>query len=249
MRTKGVTIVADPNARSLRGVIFIFVCLIATLTLGVFGWSSLATKRLVACFERRDVSGMQLYARLGANPDAVDGSGARLLAHAAAIGDPDLVNVLIKAGAELNRNDPEEHMTPLMYSAFWGHTNVSEMLISSGADINMTSLTGETALFEAIRGKDPGMVRWLIERGISANRVNLEGHTAFCIALVRSNIQALRIWAGTDAFTTHPAQSLEIIATARRHGHTNCEAILDELEARIQRQESNPNMPTGALAK
>jgi ankyrin repeat protein len=59
------------------------------------------------------------------------------------------VDVLAKAGADLNIVDPERH-TPLIIALTNGHFDVAGRLIDHGADVNMQDEVGQTALWAAV---------------------------------------------------------------------------------------------------
>ena len=59
------------------------------------------------------------------------------------------VDVLAKAGADLNIVDPERH-TALIVALINGHFDVAGRLIDHGADLNMQDQVGQTALWAAV---------------------------------------------------------------------------------------------------
>ena len=75
---------------------------------------------------------------------------------AAESGNLEAVKKHLVAGAEVNIPDDRFGMTPLYHAAFWGHTNVIELLIASGADVNTKNRVGSTPLdlFETDRRKE-----------------------------------------------------------------------------------------------
>ena len=65
---------------------------------------------------------------------------------AAESGNLEAVKKHLVAGADVNIPDDRFGMTPLYHAAFWGHTNVIELLIASGADVNTKNRVGSTPL-------------------------------------------------------------------------------------------------------
>ncbi|KAL5010411.1 hypothetical protein ScPMuIL_012716 [Solemya velum] len=60
---------------------------------------------------------------------------ASSVATAAAVGDLQAVNQLVKEGVDLNKRD-KDGMTPLGIAAFWGYADIVQSLLEAGADVN-----------------------------------------------------------------------------------------------------------------
>ncbi|MBK9171364.1 MAG: ankyrin repeat domain-containing protein [Bryobacterales bacterium] len=88
----------------------------------------------------RQSGSVKLLLAHGANPDAVSGSGSgggiRPLDFAAQAGNSDMVDILLKAGADPNSGG---RMTALSSAAIVGHTTVVKQLIKAGARVDMTT--------------------------------------------------------------------------------------------------------------
>jgi ankyrin repeat protein len=70
----------------------------------------------------------------------------------------DVIRFLIKSGADVNsRGSQNEGRTPVQYAAVGNNTNVLQLLIDAGAEINIDYYIGETPLFEAILGTSAGV--------------------------------------------------------------------------------------------
>jgi ankyrin repeat protein len=84
------------------------------------------------------------------------------LMFAAACGDPALVGDLIKAGARVNALDGR-HMTALMRAVAIDGANpeAARLLITAGADVNISDRNGETALDWARKYRNPSVVALL----------------------------------------------------------------------------------------
>jgi peptidoglycan/LPS O-acetylase OafA/YrhL len=67
----------------------------------------------------------------------------RALSWAALVGSPQIVGALVGKGAEVNWRSAKGH-TALHGAAFFGRSEVAELLIQSGADITALSLSGES---------------------------------------------------------------------------------------------------------
>lgn len=78
--------------------------------------------------------------------------------------------------------DTYDGSTPLMVAAEEGRTEVVQLLIERGANLNHTDNHGCTALINAAWYGYPKIVQLLIERDADVNHANQLGYTAFMLA-------------------------------------------------------------------
>jgi ankyrin repeat protein len=119
-----------------------------------------------------------LKARLaeGATVDTRDQRGTTLLMHAAALGSPEAVKMLLESGADVNaKNDLEA--TALILGA--GNAEKARMLVEKGADVNAHSKLGRTPLIIAA-GCDgcSATVKLLLDKGADPNAIDKPGASA-----------------------------------------------------------------------
>lgn len=88
--------------------------------------------------------------------------------------------MLIRAHPELLKNfqyETTDNLSPLHLASRNGHTNVVEVLLSAGVNVNILTTSG-TALHEAaLCGKD-SVVKTLLDAGADLNATDSEGRTA-----------------------------------------------------------------------
>ena len=84
--------------------------------------------------------------------------------------------MLIDFGADLEAGLLSE--TPLMAAADYGHTEVADLLITSGADLDATSRSGWSPLHWAAMAGHVETAMLLIDRGCNRNHVDNDGRNA-----------------------------------------------------------------------
>lgn len=121
----------------------------------------------------------------GARVDALDNLGrtALLVYASGSAHNLDVLQILLKAGANPNAADRTTNVSVLHYIAQQGRVEAAEMLVAAGASVNARdSLFGETPLHYAndcwigAIGKND-MVRFLIAHGADVNREDINGRT------------------------------------------------------------------------
>lgn len=113
----------------------------------------------------------------------LDKTGCSALHHASRLGNREVVQILVRAGANINIKDGKDGMTPLMFAALKGQVECMRALLEPGGskrnDVNQRSNLGYTAIDCAVIGSDttPEGVRLLIEHGASVSSRDLDGST------------------------------------------------------------------------
>jgi ankyrin repeat protein len=111
-----------------------------------------------------DVALADLLIRAGASVSAANDLGVTSLALACGNGNPQMVEVLLRAGANANAVATGEPV--LMTAARSGSVEVVRALIARGADVNAKdSSRGQTALMWAVAHRHAEVVRVLIDHG------------------------------------------------------------------------------------
>ena len=90
----------------------------------------------------------------------------------------DMVDLLLKRGADVNLPCPDNGWTPLMYAADIGNVKCVEKLIEKGANVFTTDKIGDTACAIAIKKGDLNMLKCLIEDGnFDKNFIDKDGRS------------------------------------------------------------------------
>ena len=114
----------------------------------------------------------------GIQVDATNTADETALMLAANANDLVSANLLIEAGASVNR----PNWTPLHYAASKGHTAMMRLLIDNDAYIDAESPNGTTPLMMAAYYASPMAVKLMLEEGADPNLQNQNGQTALDMA-------------------------------------------------------------------
>ncbi len=133
------------------------------------------------------------------------------LQQAAGQGNIQRVQMLLDAGAEVNRADRRGN-TPLFLAVSAGHNEVAQLLIAAGADVNLggdyqehgsrKKFTGIIPpIIQAVINKnpDPALVQTLLNAGADVDEKDREGLTAFLRACSDGNIELIKMLAHAHA--------------------------------------------------
>ncbi|NLW45200.1 MAG: DivIVA domain-containing protein [Syntrophomonadaceae bacterium] len=119
----------------------------------------------------------------GVSPDVAGQNGETPLMVSAYLGDEEVTRLLLEAGADPDKKEPEWGNTALMYASFQGHLEVVEMLLDYKADPNISNREGWTALMCAAYAGRPKTVQALIRGGADADKATNDGWTAYELAM------------------------------------------------------------------
>ena len=85
----------------------------------------------------------------------------------------------IRAGTNLNEEDPFGGSSPLISAALFGKTEAAKILIEAGADVNFQNNDGSTALHTAAFFCRPEIVKILLDKKADKTVRNKYGSTAY----------------------------------------------------------------------
>lgn len=98
-----------------------------------------------------DLAEIKILLNKGGNINAKDEHGHTLLMYATENGDTDIAKYLISNGVNVNTQDDVTGFSPLILAGRDGRTEIARLLIESGADAQMTTFYGESAVYFATR--------------------------------------------------------------------------------------------------
>jgi ankyrin repeat protein len=147
-------------------------------------------ERLLGYASKGDASSLShLLRETIVSPDLHDRYGVTPLMEACRSGHLDCVEVLVRAGANVNAADKEK--TTVLMHACSGRSDstIVEYLIAHGVHVNERDAYGCTAIMRAASKGDAGIIRVLLQGGAEVNTESDNHETALTFAIVWNRIK------------------------------------------------------------
>lgn len=136
------------------------------------------SESLVECCRVGDVKAVKLFLQAGMIPDMRDRAGVTLLGLATRSQHPAVAELLIENGAALDIQSEDRGYSALMDAASTGSLELVEFLLKRGANPNLKSKDGQTALIIAVGRNDVALCQRLLEAGADASMTDKLGFSA-----------------------------------------------------------------------
>jgi ankyrin repeat protein len=163
--------------------------------------------RGISCYEENflnivssgDSEAVRLFLDAGFSASAVDPKGIPLLSHAVRSQFPEIVEMLLDAGADVNGVSGDRGYSPLMDAVQKGDVAMVELLLRRGANTELKSKDGQTALIICAGRGDVPMAKILIANGSNPTASDHLGMNAIKYANLFKNEKMIEL------FNTSPA--------------------------------------------
>lgn len=123
---------------------------------------------------------------------------------AASSGNEDVINFLLEEGLNIDYPTPEG-WTPLFIAARDGQSEAAKLLVFRGADLNIQTDRGATALLMAITQEYPSetdrnsLLEYMLKRGADPNLADGNGFSPLYYATTLKNVAAVKLLLEYDA--------------------------------------------------
>ena len=117
------------------------------------------------CVTEGRLDDIVLFFNAGFSPDTRDKTGVPLLNLAARVGNQEIIEYLIKEGAQVNLRAEDRDTSALIDCVIEKNYDIMTDLIKAGADVNIQSKDGQTALIVAVGADETDMVEELLKAG------------------------------------------------------------------------------------
>ena len=178
-------------------------------------WGEIATPETVAdAAMRNDAESVRSLLARGADVSARQGDGMTGLHWAARNGKPEIAELLIRAGADLEARTRIGDHTPLHVATTAGRAPVVKILVEAGGSVNARTTTGATPLHFAAASGSAEAVILLIKHGAEVNaKEPLWGQTPLMFAAAAGRTEAIEVLLEHKA---DPAVTAKVVDVAAR---------------------------------
>lgn len=151
--------------------------------------------------------------------------GSTILLISVRYGRTKTVGLLIAAGADVNKENNVNTLTPLLIAIVDQYAEIVELLIAAGVDVNKTDAVGRSPIYVAIHGNIK-IIKLLIDSGADVNKATDNGNIPLLYVLVKGDVEKVKllIAAGADVNkTTNTGLSPLVFVAVRGSKETGVE--------------------------
>ncbi|CAO2653999.1 Nn.00g107320.m01.CDS01 [Neocucurbitaria sp. VM-36] len=167
-----------------------------------------------------------------------DSLGFQPLYYACEGGQEEIVDALLRAGADINYVNDSDKPAALHAAASNSHSDIVMTLLNNGANVDATSPDRGTALYAAAANADNEILKLLLDRGAKVNIIGGASRRALNIAAFNGNLEAvcILIERGADIDPNEDYWYGSALGAAARRGH-------DDVAKFLLSHGWNPNRP------
>ncbi len=153
---------------------------------------------LMEAVKNNDVTQLQTLINSGSDVNHLEANGDHPLVMAAYLGHAEVIDLLLRAGADVGALDPTMKATALHAAAYAGRTEAARRLIEAGIEIDRQGpYNGYTALHDAIWQNNVETARVIIEAGADQT-IKAHNHiTAYELAKSKNHLALMALFKQT----------------------------------------------------
>jgi uncharacterized protein len=149
---------------------------------------------LVQCVAENKADEVALFFAAGFSPDTKDKKGIPLVCIAARNGNLNTLKLLLYSGAQANLIAEDRGSNALFDGALIRNKDIVKALIDAGADVNVQSKDGQTALIVVVGAGDEDIVELLVKAGADSDIKDALGVSARKYATIFGNKNMLAMF-------------------------------------------------------
>jgi ankyrin repeat protein len=204
----------------MKKTLFLIVGLLAVLSFSAAMIGTPADAQVAQAAMRGDRDAVKALLQRGTDVNIALSDGMTALHYAAALGDAQMAEMLLYAGANVSAKTRLNEYTPLHIASESGSTEVVKLLLNAGADVNAkTTVSGVRPIHLAAKSGKVDAVNALLERGADPNAKEAEWEQTpliFAAATDRADVIAALLARGADPNIT--AKGMAFPAGGRGRG-------------------------------
>jgi len=211
------------------------------------GWFTRLTtnkKALINAVQAGNVTEVERLLDKGADLEWRNSVGCWPLALAARLGDQNMVELLLEAGALVDSKSKMRHRTPLSFAASSGHVPVVEILLRHKAAVNAPDCYYRTPLSFAAGDGHKVVVELLLENGAAIDFKDFEDRTPLSYAVVNGHQAVVELLLQENAFVDpRSCRDVTPLSFAARHGHEAMVRLLLSKHPVVDSKDGGSNTP------
>ncbi|XP_024873145.1 ankycorbin isoform X2 [Temnothorax curvispinosus] len=167
----------------------------------------------------------------GSHPDYVDDNGCSALHYAATLGHADATALILKLGADPNRQD-RKGRTPALCAAAKGQLETLKILTQHGGSLHAKTVRGTGIGHEAVASGRIELIKWLAKKRPSTLDVAThDGKTPLHVAALHGHLDACKVLLDHGArinavLRTSKGNSMTPLDAALYRGHRDCAKLI-----------------------